>query len=153
MSEATHRQVLKARSGLLLALFVPTPAGTVVSTALPRMPGDPRGSPTQDTWVVTATLGASVLLIRVSFVDGAFAWASWQRAAMVGGSALLLGAAPWAESRVAEPIVPLRVIRQRATAPAAMVLAGIVAALMLRPITLRTRAEVGEPAGRSGVAS
>ncbi|MGR6918393.1 MDR family MFS transporter [[Actinomadura] parvosata] len=270
MSEASHRQVLKALSGLLLALFVSTLASTVVSTALPRMLGDLRGSPTQYTWVVTATLlaatvatpifgkladlfskraliqlavlifvagsvaaglaqdagqliaaralqgvgvgalqtlvnvaigalvpprergryagylsgvtsistiggpllggfivdtswlgwrwcffvgipvavaalvmlqltlrlpvhrrdnvkidywggtlitaGVSVLLIWVSFVDDAFAWASWQSAAMVGGSVLLLGAALWVESRVAEPIVPLRVVRQRATA-------------------------------------
>lgn len=35
---------------------------------------------------------------------------------MVGGSTLLLGVALWVESRIAEPIVPLHIIRQRAIA-------------------------------------
>ncbi|MGW0432116.1 MDR family MFS transporter [Micromonospora sp. NPDC003197] len=269
-TERSHRQVLEALSGLLLALFVATLASTVVATALPRMLGDLHGSPTQYTWVVTATLltatvatpifgkladlfskraliqigvlifvagsiaaglsqtagqliaarglqgigvgalqtlvsiaigalvsprergryagylssvtaistiggpllggfivdtswlgwrwcffvgvpfaiasliilqltlrlpvyrrdnvkidywgatfitaGVSLLLIWVSFVGDAFAWASWQTAAMVGGTVILLGIALWVESRAPEPLVPLRIIRQRATA-------------------------------------
>ena len=269
-AERTHRQILQALSGLLLALFVSTLASTVVATALPRMLGDLDGSPVQYTWVVTATLlaatvatpifgkladlfskktliqvavvifvagsvaaglsqnaeqliasralqgigvgalqtlvnvaigalvsprergryagylssvtsistiggpllgglivdtswlgwrwcffigvpfaaaaliilqltlrlpvlrrdnvkidywgatlitaGVSLLLIWVSFVDDAFAWASWQTAAMVGGTVLLLATALWVESRVPEPIVPLRIIRQRTIA-------------------------------------
>jgi MFS family permease len=59
--------------------------------------------------------GVSLLLIWVSFVDASFAWASWQTAAMIGGALLLLGAAAWVEARVAEPIVPPRVLRQRTT--------------------------------------
>jgi len=51
-----RRQVLRALSGLLLALFVATLSSTVVSTALPRIIGALRGSQTQYTWVVTATL-------------------------------------------------------------------------------------------------
>ncbi|AXX32288.1 MFS transporter [Actinosynnema pretiosum subsp. pretiosum] len=49
-------QVLKALSGLLVALFTATLSSTVVSTALPRMIGDLGGSQAQYTWVVTATL-------------------------------------------------------------------------------------------------
>ncbi|WP_143263877.1 MFS transporter, partial [Amycolatopsis kentuckyensis] len=52
-------QVLQALSGLLLALFVSTLSSTVVSTALPRMLHELRGSPTQYAWVVTATLLAA----------------------------------------------------------------------------------------------
>ncbi|GIE34108.1 EmrB/QacA family drug resistance transporter [Actinoplanes italicus] len=60
--------------------------------------------------------GVSVILIWVSFVDDAFGWFSWQSGAMVGGGVLLLGLAVWVESRVAEPIVPLPIVRQRTTA-------------------------------------
>ncbi|MEV6712853.1 MDR family MFS transporter [Lentzea sp. NPDC051208] len=270
----SHRKVLQALTGLLLALFVSTLSSTVVATALPRMLGDLHGSPTQYTWVVTATLltatvstpiwgkladlfdkkvlvqasavvfiagslaaglaqdagqliaarglqgvgvgglqalvqiaiaamipprergryagyqssvtalstiggpllggfivdtawlgwrwcffigvpvalaalvllqltlrlpvvrrenvridywgaalitgGVSLLLIWISFVDDGFAWVSWQTAAMVGGSLLLLGFGAWVETRVAEPIVPPRIITQRTTALAVL---------------------------------
>ncbi|MFG3715745.1 MDR family MFS transporter [Micromonospora sp. NPDC047730] len=60
--------------------------------------------------------GVSVLLIWISFVDDSFAWVSWQSAAMVGGSALLLALAVWVEARADEPVVPLDLVRQRTTA-------------------------------------
>ncbi len=60
--------------------------------------------------------GVAVLLIWVSFVGGSFAWGSWQTAAMVGGAVVLLAAAVWVESRAAEPVVPLDIVRQRTTA-------------------------------------
>ncbi|MER5705735.1 MDR family MFS transporter [Micromonospora sp. NPDC002296] len=60
--------------------------------------------------------GVSVLLIWISFVDSSFAWVSWQSGAMVGGSILLLALATWVESRAAEPVVPLSIVRQRTTA-------------------------------------
>ncbi|MFY1636784.1 MDR family MFS transporter [Solwaraspora sp. WMMB335] len=60
--------------------------------------------------------GVSVLLIWVSFVDGSFAWLSWQTAAMVGGGLALLALAVRVEARTAEPIVPLDIIRERTTA-------------------------------------
>ncbi|MGW3949540.1 MFS transporter [Streptomyces sp. NPDC004752] len=60
--------------------------------------------------------GVSVLLIWVSFVDNSFAWGSWQSAAMVGGGLALILLAVWVESRAAEPMVPLAIVRQRTTA-------------------------------------
>ncbi|MFI5909452.1 MDR family MFS transporter [Dactylosporangium sp. NPDC051541] len=60
--------------------------------------------------------GVSVLLIWVSFVDGSFAWASWQTAVMVGAGVVLLAVAVWVESRAAEPVVPLSIIKERTTA-------------------------------------
>jgi len=60
--------------------------------------------------------GVSLLLVWISFVDSSFAWGSWQTAAMVGGSVLLLALAVWVESRAAEPVVPLKIIRERTTA-------------------------------------
>lgn len=60
--------------------------------------------------------GVSLLLIWVSFVDSSFAWLSWPSYAMVGGSMLLLALAVRAESRAAEPVVPLPIVRERTTA-------------------------------------
>src|SRR3954449_10774937 len=52
----SHREVLEAMSGLLLAMFVAILSSTVVSTALPRIIGDLGGSQSSYTWVVTSTL-------------------------------------------------------------------------------------------------
>ncbi|MGW3307721.1 MFS transporter [Streptomyces sp. NPDC001073] len=60
--------------------------------------------------------GVSVLLVWVSFVDNSFGWVSWQSAVMVAGGLLLIGAAVRVESRAAEPVVPLGIVRQRTTA-------------------------------------
>jgi EmrB/QacA subfamily drug resistance transporter len=60
--------------------------------------------------------GVSVILVWVSFVDSSFAWASWQTFVMVGAGGILLAVAVWVESRVAEPVVPLQIVKQRTTA-------------------------------------
>ncbi|MFB9495865.1 MDR family MFS transporter [Saccharothrix mutabilis subsp. capreolus] len=60
--------------------------------------------------------GVSLLLVWISFVDDSFAWISWQSGAMVGGSVALLALAVFVESRAAEPVVPLGIVRRRTTA-------------------------------------
>ena len=55
-SGMSHREVLEAMSGLLLAMFVAILSSTVVTTALPRIIGDLGGSQSAYTWVVTSTL-------------------------------------------------------------------------------------------------
>ena len=60
--------------------------------------------------------GVSVLLIWISFVDSSFDWGSWQTGVMVGATVLLLALAAWVESRAAEPVVPLGIVRERTTA-------------------------------------
>jgi len=57
----THRQVLEALSGLLLVLFVAMISSTVVSVALPQIVGALKGSQSQYTWVVTASLLAATV--------------------------------------------------------------------------------------------
>ncbi|WP_202911518.1 MFS transporter [Segeticoccus rhizosphaerae] len=52
----SHREVLYALSGLLLAMFVAMLSSTVVSTALPRIVADLHGSEAGYTWVVVASL-------------------------------------------------------------------------------------------------
>lgn len=54
--QMTHREVLEALSGLLLAMFVAMLSSTVVSNALPRIVTDLEGSQTGYTWVVVSTL-------------------------------------------------------------------------------------------------
>ncbi|WP_295656015.1 MDR family MFS transporter [uncultured Nocardioides sp.] len=52
----SHREVLEALSGLLLAMFVAMLSSTIVTNALPRIVQDLDGSQTGYTWVVVATL-------------------------------------------------------------------------------------------------
>jgi EmrB/QacA subfamily drug resistance transporter len=54
--QMSHREILEALSGLLLALFVAMLSSTVVSNALPRIVADLHGSESGYTWVVVATL-------------------------------------------------------------------------------------------------
>jgi EmrB/QacA subfamily drug resistance transporter len=54
--QMTHREVLEALSGLLLAMFVAMLSSTVVTNALPRIVEDLHGSQTGYTWVVVATM-------------------------------------------------------------------------------------------------
>src|SRR5689334_13206980 len=60
--------------------------------------------------------GVSVILVWVSFVDSSFGWLSWQTFAMVGAGLVLLALATFVESRAAEPVVPLPIVKQRTTA-------------------------------------
>ncbi|KAA9149531.1 MFS transporter [Amycolatopsis acidicola] len=100
--------------------FIGVPVGLaalVLLQATLRLPVVRRENVRIDYWGATLiTGGVSLLLIWISFVDDAFAWGSWQTAAMVGGGLVLLGLAAWAETRAAEPVVPPRIIRQRTTA-------------------------------------
>src|SRR5689334_11466777 len=54
--QMSHREILEALSGLLLAMFVAMLSSTVVSNALPRIVTDLHGSQSGYTWVVVATL-------------------------------------------------------------------------------------------------
>jgi len=64
------------------------------------------------------TAGVSLLLVWVSFAgkDAYFDWLSWQSAALVGGGVLALVLTVVVESRVAEPIIPLKIVTERTTA-------------------------------------
>ncbi|WDF33942.1 MFS transporter [Arthrobacter agilis] len=67
---------------------------------------------------ILLTAGVSLLLIWVSFAgkEGYYAWFSRETALMVGGSVILLALLLVVESKVAEPIIPLKIISQRTTA-------------------------------------
>src|SRR5690349_8924007 len=55
-AQMTHREILEAMSGLLLAMFVAMVSSTIVTNALPRIVVDLEGDQTGYTWVVVATL-------------------------------------------------------------------------------------------------
>ncbi|OAA26198.1 drug resistance transporter, EmrB/QacA subfamily [Frankia sp. EI5c] len=57
--------------------------------------------------------GVSCLLIWTSLAGASFAWVSAESALLLGGSAVLLAAAVAVEARAKEPIVPLRLFRDR----------------------------------------
>jgi MFS family permease len=59
---------------------------------------------------------ASLPLIWVTFAGHDFGWISWQSGLFVGGTLVLGVLAVFAETRAAEPLVPLKVVRERTTA-------------------------------------
>ncbi|MFE7764255.1 MFS transporter [Streptomyces sp. NPDC057438] len=61
-----------------------------------------------------------LLLIWVTFAGDKYDWVSWQTYAMVGGTALLLGLFLLVESKASEPIMPLRLFRNRTIALASL---------------------------------
>ncbi|MCU1515789.1 MAG: drug resistance transporter, EmrB/QacA subfamily, partial [Pseudarthrobacter sp.] len=64
------------------------------------------------------TSGVSLLLIWVSFAGNPdyYDWWSWQSALMVGGGVALLALLVLVESKVEQPIIPLKIISERTTA-------------------------------------
>ncbi len=59
--EMTHREILRAMTGLMAALFTALLSSTIVSTALPTIIGDLNGTQRQYTWVITASLLATTV--------------------------------------------------------------------------------------------
>ncbi|MCX5312074.1 MFS transporter [Streptomyces sp. NBC_00154] len=55
----------------------------------------------------------SLLLLWVTFAGDKYDWMSWQTAAMLAGSAVLAALFVFTESRASEPIIPLRLFRNR----------------------------------------
>nr|WP_229372853.1 MDR family MFS transporter [Umezawaea beigongshangensis] len=62
------------------------------------------------------TAGVSTLLIWTTLAGNQFEWGSSTSIAMAAGGVVLLALAVWAESRAAEPIVPLKIFRNRTVA-------------------------------------
>jgi EmrB/QacA subfamily drug resistance transporter len=76
---------------------------------------------------LTITAGVSTLLVWSTLAGREFAWLSWQTAALVAAGLAILAVAVWIESRVAEPIIPLNLFRNRTVSLAtlASVLVGV----------------------------
>ena len=54
--QMSHKEILEALSGLLIAMFVAILSSTVVTNALPRIVADLHGTQTGYTWVLVATM-------------------------------------------------------------------------------------------------
>ncbi len=65
---------------------------------------------------ILISAAASLPLIWVTFAGHDFGWFSWQSALFVGGTILFGVLAVVVENRAPEPLVPLKVVRQRTTA-------------------------------------
>ncbi|MFJ7767619.1 MFS transporter [Streptomyces sp. NPDC097107] len=59
------------------------------------------------------TAAVSLLLVWVTFADDKYSWMSWQTGAMVGGAIVLTLIFLLVESKADEPIIPLRLFRNR----------------------------------------
>ncbi|WP_405770362.1 MFS transporter [Streptomyces sp. NBC_01538] len=59
------------------------------------------------------TAAVCLLLVWVTFAGDKYDWVSWQTYAMIGGTVALLGVFVLVESRASEPIIPLRLFRNR----------------------------------------
>ena len=62
------------------------------------------------------TASASALLVWISFVTKDYAWISWQTFALLGFTVAAVLALIWVESRVHDPIIPLKIVTTRTTA-------------------------------------
>ncbi|KQS73901.1 multidrug MFS transporter [Modestobacter sp. Leaf380] len=62
------------------------------------------------------TAGVSMLLIWVTLAGNSYEWVSAPSALLVLGGLAVLGLAVWVESRVADPVVPLTIFRNRTVA-------------------------------------
>lgn len=54
--KSRHREIITALSGLFVAMFVVLTSSTIVSTSMPVIIADLKGSQTQYTWIITAAL-------------------------------------------------------------------------------------------------
>lgn len=75
----SHKQILSALTGILMGMFVSILASTVVSSSLPVIVSDLKGSQTSYTWVITATLLATTISTPI-----------WGKLADLGNRKLLL---------------------------------------------------------------
>ncbi|MFJ6073991.1 MFS transporter [Streptomyces sp. NPDC093065] len=66
------------------------------------------------------TAAVCLLLVWVTFADDKYAWLSWQTYALVGASLVLTLVFLFVETRAAEPIIPLRLFRNRTIALASL---------------------------------
>ena len=79
---------------------------------------------------ITLTIGLTALLLALLEGGEAWAWLSWQSAAVFAVAIAFLGVAAAVELRAAEPILPIRMFRRRLVLTTTLVSAGVGAVLI-----------------------
>lgn len=129
-------------------------AAIIVLQRTLKLPAFPRVRVVLDYWgALLLSVGIATLLLWVTFAGNSFAWASWQTAAMVGGSLVVLAVAVWVESRVDAPIIPLTLFRNRTLVLTVIASVGVGVALFGTAVFLSQYMQVarGKSATMSGV--
>lgn len=97
--------------------FVGLPIAVVALVLLQRtlhLPKRPKQKVSIDyAGIVLISAGVSLLLLWVTFAGTDFEWISWPSLVMAGSAAVLLAVAIVVELRVAEPVIPLGLFRNR----------------------------------------
>ncbi len=101
--------------------------------------------------LVTATV--SLLLVWVTLAGDSFAWNSWQTYTMTGGSVVLAGLFVLNERKAADPVIPLRLFRDRTIALASSVSLLVGAAMFAATVYLSQYFQLarGNSATRAGL--
>lgn len=129
-------------------------AAIIVLQRTLRLPTFPRARVALDYWgALLLSAGIATLLLWVTFAGKNFDWVSWQTAVMVGGSLVVLAIAVLVESRVAAPIIPLTLFRNRTLVLTVVASVGVGVALFGTAVFLSQYMQVarGKSATMSGV--
>ncbi|MEU0474562.1 MFS transporter [Streptomyces olivaceus] len=97
-------------------LYVGVPFALVALVVLQKtlhLPVNKRKVKVDWTGAFFITAAVCLLLVWVTFADDKYSWMSWQTGAMVGGSILLTLLFLFVESKASEPIIPLRLFKNR----------------------------------------
>jgi EmrB/QacA subfamily drug resistance transporter len=97
--------------------FVGLPFAVAAIIVLQRtlhLPARPRKVVRLDYWgAALISVGIATLLLWVTFAGNNFDWLSWQTALMVIGSLVVLAVAVVVENKVADPLIPMRLFKNR----------------------------------------
>jgi EmrB/QacA subfamily drug resistance transporter len=109
--------------GWRYCLFVGIPFALIALVVLQKtlhLPVTKRKVKVDWTGAFFITAAASLLLVWVTFADDKYDWLSWQTYTMVGGTFVLALLFVFTETRASEPIIPLRLFRNRTVSLASL---------------------------------
>ncbi|MGW6461761.1 MFS transporter, partial [Streptomyces sp. NPDC055078] len=100
----------------LIATLVIQKTLKLPAVGVPHAEGQGRKVRIDWTGAFLISTAVSLVLIWVTFAGDKYAWASWQTFAMVGGALVLGSAFLYVETRASDPVIPLRLFRNRTIA-------------------------------------